>query len=233
MSVIVLKKASVRMEEFPWGEAGMACGRSLQNSARFDLGRCILKPGCGNTPHIHPNCCEILRVESGRIAHRYGGRSVDMEPGDTITIPAGGVSRRRQPRRGGGGNDHRLPTPPTDRLTFPFWNPAREVTMDKKSALRASLSTPPKSGPASSAAAPTPFGTSIRPCSSAMSTSSPSATSTCQKRRHSPNNLAQGAPTPTTMRCSKGNPRRRVCRGRIPEASRLSHYRPSPACRPG
>ena len=89
MSVIVLKKASVRMEEFPWGRLEWHAGGALQNSGTLTLGRCILKPGCGNTPHIHPNCCEILRVESGRIAHRYGGRSVDMEPGDTITIPAG------------------------------------------------------------------------------------------------------------------------------------------------
>lgn len=89
MSVIVLKKASVRVEEFPWGRLEWHASGALQNSGALTLGRCILKPGCGNTPHIHPNCCEILRVESGRIAHRYGGRSVDMEPGDTITVPAG------------------------------------------------------------------------------------------------------------------------------------------------
>lgn len=115
MSVIVLKKASVRMEEFPWGRLEWHAGGALQNSGTLTLGRCILKPGCGNTPHIHPNCCEILRVESGRIAHRYGGRSVDMEPGRHHHHSRRGVSRRRQPRRGGGGNDHRLRHPrPTD-----------------------------------------------------------------------------------------------------------------------
>lgn len=105
--------------------------------------------------------------------------------------------------------------------------------MDKKITLRAMLIDTPKIRAGFIGCGSHAFRNIYPARSSAMSTSSPSATSTCQKRRHSPNNLAQGAPTPTTMRCSKRKPSTPCLSwsdtGSVPPIP-LS---PSPACRPG
>ena len=89
MSTIVLKKENIPVENFPWGRLEWNASGVLQNSEALTLGRCILNPGSGNTPHTHPNCCEILRVESGHILHRYNDESFEMGPGDTISVPPG------------------------------------------------------------------------------------------------------------------------------------------------
>ena len=89
MDKIVLKSGEVTIEEFPWGRLEWNASGALGNSQAVTLGRCILKPGCGNTPHIHPNCCEILRVEKGRILHTYDDQRFEMGPSDTIAVPSG------------------------------------------------------------------------------------------------------------------------------------------------
>jgi quercetin dioxygenase-like cupin family protein len=73
---------------FDWGRLTFFAGRRLGNSAEMTIGRCLLKPGGSNPRHYHPNCEEILVVMQGRIIHTgAGGGEVEMNEGDTVTIP--------------------------------------------------------------------------------------------------------------------------------------------------
>jgi quercetin dioxygenase-like cupin family protein len=74
---------------FDWGELTWFASRALGNSTEMTMGRCVLKPGCGNPRHLHPNCAEILVVVAGRIEHTMaGGRKAVLNEGDTVAIPA-------------------------------------------------------------------------------------------------------------------------------------------------
>jgi quercetin dioxygenase-like cupin family protein len=74
--------------QFDWGALTFFAGRRLGNSAEMTIGRCLLKPGASNPRHYHPNCEEILVVMQGRIIHTAaGGGEVEMNEGDTVTIP--------------------------------------------------------------------------------------------------------------------------------------------------
>jgi quercetin dioxygenase-like cupin family protein len=74
---------------FDWGELTWFASGPLGNSADLTVGRCVLKPGCSNPRHYHPNCSEILVVIKGRILHTIaGGGTAEMREGDTVNIPA-------------------------------------------------------------------------------------------------------------------------------------------------
>jgi len=75
--------------QFDWGALTWFASRPLGNSEDMTVGRCILKVGEGNPRHYHPNCSEILVVMKGRIIHTGpNGEDVEMNEGDTVTIPA-------------------------------------------------------------------------------------------------------------------------------------------------
>jgi quercetin dioxygenase-like cupin family protein/type 1 glutamine amidotransferase len=72
-----------------WGELFWNTSAELKNSATMTTGTAIIKPGQGNPRHYHPNCDEILHVISGRIRHTMNEVTVEMGPGDTVSIPKG------------------------------------------------------------------------------------------------------------------------------------------------
>ena len=76
--------------DFPWGGLVWYASGALGNGAdAVTVGRCLLKPGCSNPRHYHPNCAEILVVTQGRIRHTLSDKTeTEMGPGDTVTIPA-------------------------------------------------------------------------------------------------------------------------------------------------
>lgn len=85
-----LAAADIQIDKFPWGELRWFCGSRLGNSRDMTVGQCLLKPGCANARHAHPNCSEVLVVLQGKIRHTYiDGESIEMNVGDTITVPAG------------------------------------------------------------------------------------------------------------------------------------------------
>lgn len=87
--ITLLKKESSQIIPQDWGELTWFASGSQGNSKEMTLGRCILRPGQKNPRHLHPNCSEILHVIQGRILHTYqDGKEVEMNVGDTITIPA-------------------------------------------------------------------------------------------------------------------------------------------------
>jgi quercetin dioxygenase-like cupin family protein len=84
----ILKASDRQVLPQEWGKLVWFASGKLGNSAEMTLGQCVLNPGQANPPHSHPNCCEILHVARGRIAHTVeGGKDVELGEGDTITIP--------------------------------------------------------------------------------------------------------------------------------------------------
>ena len=83
----VLKASEAVVQVFDWGELHWFVNAEIGNSKTTTLGRCILKPGCENPRHIHPNCEELLQVVSGKIMHTLADEVYEMKAGDTITIP--------------------------------------------------------------------------------------------------------------------------------------------------
>lgn len=71
-----------------WGGLTWFAGRKLGNTESMTVGKCVIKPGCENPLHSHPNCSEILTVIEGKISHVIeDGKEVEMEAGDTISVP--------------------------------------------------------------------------------------------------------------------------------------------------
>ena len=85
----IRKLADGELIEQPWGTLRWLVSRKLGNSATMTFGRATIPAGIENPRHRHPNCDEILHVLSGRIEHSLGEERFTMEPGDTISIPAG------------------------------------------------------------------------------------------------------------------------------------------------
>lgn len=72
-----------------WGTLTWFVSREIGNSTTQTFGRAVILAGQTNPRHRHPNCDEILHLLSGRIRHTLGDQDILMEPGDTISIPAG------------------------------------------------------------------------------------------------------------------------------------------------
>ncbi|AWT59796.1 MAG: hypothetical protein DF168_00991 [Candidatus Moanabacter tarae] len=90
-----MEKATVRRSResktvpFDWGSLTWYANAELGNSTNMTVGKCVLKAGEENPLHYHPNCSEILVVLEGRIEHFIeGGRRIQMQPGDSINLPA-------------------------------------------------------------------------------------------------------------------------------------------------
>lgn len=75
------------LQTFAWGQLRWFANGQIGNSQTMTVGQCVLKPGCANFRHSHPNCEEILQVTSGRIIHSLADETFPMGPGDTIVIP--------------------------------------------------------------------------------------------------------------------------------------------------
>lgn len=85
----VMKKADNRVTEMPWGQLRWFTSAELKNSRTMTTGMAIIKPGQSNPRHFHPNCDEILHVVSGKISHTMNEVTVEMNAGDTVSIPQG------------------------------------------------------------------------------------------------------------------------------------------------
>jgi len=81
---------AVETVEFDWGRLHWYASGALGNSEHLTVGQCVIRPGCANPSHGHPDCEEVLHLLRGRIEHAVAGKdTVPMEAGDTITIAPG------------------------------------------------------------------------------------------------------------------------------------------------
>ena len=83
------KFADGELLDQPWGKLTWLASRKIGNSSTMTFGRVIIPADQTNPRHRHPNCDEILHLLSGRLDHSLGEEHFILEPGDTISIPAG------------------------------------------------------------------------------------------------------------------------------------------------
>lgn len=86
---MLTKADKVQVLPQSWGELTWYTSAEMGNSATMTTGQAVIAKGSENPRHYHPNCDEILRVVSGRIIHTLDDKSVEMGPGDVVTIPLG------------------------------------------------------------------------------------------------------------------------------------------------
>lgn len=86
---MVQKEAASEKIAAPWGGLTWYASGKLGNSTELTVGRCVIKPGCSNPMHYHPNCSEILVVMQGTVMHTTDDGEVRMSAGDTITVQRG------------------------------------------------------------------------------------------------------------------------------------------------
>jgi quercetin dioxygenase-like cupin family protein/type 1 glutamine amidotransferase len=85
----VNRHAENRVVPMPWGHLRWYTSAEMGNSRTMTTGVAVIKPGQTNPRHFHPNCDEILHVISGKIRHTMNEVSVEMNAGDTVSIPQG------------------------------------------------------------------------------------------------------------------------------------------------
>ena len=85
----VCKFSDGELLDQPWGKLTWLASRSLGNSTTMTFGRVVIPADQANPRHRHPNCDEILHLLSGRLEHSLNDRKFFVEPGDTVSIPAG------------------------------------------------------------------------------------------------------------------------------------------------
>lgn len=84
----LMRAAQRQVLDQDWGRLIWYASGKIGNSQHMTLGQCIIKPGQANPLHSHPNSDEILHVAQGRIMHTFeGGKDVEMNEGDSITVP--------------------------------------------------------------------------------------------------------------------------------------------------
>ena len=87
---ILIKGNALEYVDADWGQLTWYASNRQGNSDYLTLGRCIIYPDKSNPRHYHPNCDETLAVLEGKIAHAWkDGEQIEMNEGDTITIPSG------------------------------------------------------------------------------------------------------------------------------------------------
>lgn len=92
---LIMQAQDAVLQTFEWGQLRWFANGQIGNSQTMTVGQCLIKPGCANFRHSHPNCEEILQVTSGQIIHSLADESFPMGPGDTIVIPPNIVHNAR------------------------------------------------------------------------------------------------------------------------------------------
>ena len=72
-----------------WGTLNWLANREFTGNQGVTVGRVVIRKGQQNARHRHNTCEEVLYLLKGRLRHTVGDESVDMAPGDTISIDAG------------------------------------------------------------------------------------------------------------------------------------------------
>jgi quercetin dioxygenase-like cupin family protein len=86
---VVIHPTDYKVVEYPWGHLTWYVSRELKNSNTMTVGEAVIKPGHENRRHFHPNCDEVMHVIHGRILQSIDDRTIEMQLGDTVSIPAG------------------------------------------------------------------------------------------------------------------------------------------------
>ncbi len=90
MSFHVLPAAvtNAAMAKEKWGTLSWLANHELSESV-ITVGRVMIYKGFSNPRHSHPSCEEVLYLLAGQLQHTVGDKTVTLNAGDTLTIPAG------------------------------------------------------------------------------------------------------------------------------------------------
>lgn len=72
-----------------WGSLTWLSNKGLTGAKGTTVGRVVIKKGCHNPRHCHPNAEEVLYLMKGKLEHSVGSEKVILEAGDTLLIEAG------------------------------------------------------------------------------------------------------------------------------------------------
>jgi quercetin dioxygenase-like cupin family protein len=89
MEAAVKSLGEMDTQRFPWGSITWLVSGGIGNSGTMTFGRVTIRKGSSNPRHMHPNCDEVLHLLRGELRHSADGRTFHLNPGDTITLPAG------------------------------------------------------------------------------------------------------------------------------------------------
>lgn len=81
--------ASGQRDETKWGSLTWLANAQIGNADGLTLGRVTIRAGSRNPRHRHDTCEELLYLLAGKLEHSVGDQMFTLEPGDTLTIPAG------------------------------------------------------------------------------------------------------------------------------------------------
>jgi quercetin dioxygenase-like cupin family protein len=90
-----------------WGTLTWLASEALTGS-QVTVGRVTIRPGMANPRHCHDNCEEVLYLLQGCLRHSVGDQSVELQAGDTLSVPAGGDAQCPQHRGVRRGHDRHL-----------------------------------------------------------------------------------------------------------------------------
>ena len=80
---------TTRVDSHEWGTMTWLADADIGATTTISVARMVLNQGKTSPLHHHPNCEEVVMLESGTVLHEVGGLPIDQEPGTCIVIPAG------------------------------------------------------------------------------------------------------------------------------------------------
>ena len=78
-----------RIESHDWGTMTWLADATTGAASTVSVARMVLNPGQSSPLHHHPNCEEVVLLESGTVVHEIGGVLVEHEPETCAVIPSG------------------------------------------------------------------------------------------------------------------------------------------------
>jgi quercetin dioxygenase-like cupin family protein len=85
----ILRAAKTDFVQEDWGSLRWVANAALGNAEGVTVGRVVIEKGKANPRHSHSNGEEVLYLLRGRLNHTFEADHAVLEPGDTISIPAG------------------------------------------------------------------------------------------------------------------------------------------------
>jgi quercetin dioxygenase-like cupin family protein len=86
----VVRADSLITSVHDWGRIVFFASHLVGEAPEHSMGRCEILPGKELPRHYHPNCSEIIHVESGSISHTVDGDQLQhLHKGDTVVVPRG------------------------------------------------------------------------------------------------------------------------------------------------
>lgn len=88
-------QSDARRKDTSWGSLTWLASDEIGNCPSMTVGRVVIRAGHSNPAHAHDNCDEVLYLLAGRLEHAVDERTVTMNPGDTLVVPAGCMHHAR------------------------------------------------------------------------------------------------------------------------------------------